>query len=125
MSVRDIYALRVMSITTTNYNAIFAGNVKRAMESETPPLSQAGLAARAKMHQRTLGRIVNEEVSATLEQMGKIAQGLDLELWQLLVPVMDPRNPPVLAPASEKERQLWATIRQAAQDLAKYNEPPR
>lgn len=119
MSGRDIYA-SLMASNTNNYDAIFAANVKAAMEAESPKMSQAGLASKAKMHQRTLGRIINEENSPTLDQMAKIAGGLELELWQLLVPRMDPRNLPVLAPVSERERQLWATIRQAAQDLAQY-----
>lgn len=75
------------------------------------------------MHQRTLGRIVNGEVSPTLEQMTKIAHGLDVALWQLLVPEIDAKNLPALVPATAKERELWRTIQQAAQELGHYGKP--
>lgn len=103
-----------------DYNKVFADNVKRLMGAEDPALSQPVLAGRAKMHQRTLGRIINNEVTPTLEMMVRIAAGLDVHLWQLLVPELDPRNLPALAPVTEKERQLWNTIRQAAQELGQY-----
>lgn len=103
-----------------DYNNIFPANVKKLMEADKPPLTQSALAGRAKMHQRTLGRIINAEVSPTLEQMTKIAHGLDAALWQLLVPEIDATNLPALAPVTAKERELWRTIQQAAQELGHY-----
>lgn len=103
-----------------DYNKIFARNVKAMMAAESPPMSQPTLAGRGKMHQRTLSRIINEEVSPTLDQMTKIAVGLEVSLWQLLVEGADPSNLPVLAPVTEKERELWKTIQQAAQELGNY-----
>jgi len=109
----------------TDYHKVFADNVQRLMDAEEPPLKQPALAKRSKMHQRTLNRILNLENSPTLENMVKIAQGLDVSLWQLMIPDIDARNLPALAPVSEKERQLWATIRQAAEELGHYGKPPQ
>jgi transcriptional regulator with XRE-family HTH domain len=118
MSARDIYASAMAD--GIDYHRIFANNVQALMDAEHPPLKQPALAKNAKMHQRTLNRILNLENSPTLENMVKIATGLGVSLWQLLVPNLDARNLPALAPVSEKERQLWATIRQAAQELGQY-----
>ena len=100
---------------------VFANNVKRCMEAVSPPLSQSALAALSGLHQRTLGRIINTEVVPRLVQMEKIAKGLKLDLWQLLVPGMEPENPPVLAPVTVKERELWTRLRSNLKELDKFS----
>jgi len=117
MSGPDFYARPMEKV---DYNGLFPENVKKLMAVESPPLTQSALATRSKMHQRTLGRIINAEVSPTLEQMTKIAHGLDVALWQLLVPHIDAHNLPALAPGTAKERELWRSIQMAAEELSRY-----
>lgn len=120
MSDAELYAPAM----ALDYEKIFADNVKKMMAAEDPPLSQPVLAGKAKMHQRTLGRIINREVTPTLEMMAKIAHGLDVGLWQLLVPGIDAKNLPALVPSTPQERALWDQYQKAYDDLRRIGGKP-
>ena len=63
----------------------------------------------------TATRIKNQETSIGLDVIDRIAVEFKLEPWQLLVPNLDPTNPPVLAPLSDAERKLYAKLRETVE----------
>ena len=68
----------------------------------------------AKAHhldQPTVRRILIGEMSPTEQTITKIANATGLVAWQLLVPGLDPKSPPVLKEASQAERELYEKIR--------------
>lgn len=71
--------------------------------------SQAKLGGRAKIDQRTVGRILNSEHMPTLDKISALAEAYGIEAWQLLAPGLgsslykidaDRRIVPVLAAAA-------------------------
>ncbi len=96
-----------------------AENLQKLMDEHVELRTQSALARRSKVPQRTIGRIVNQEVTASLEVLESLAKPFDLQPWQLLVPGLDPKNPPVLRFASAAEEALYKRIVAAATELAK------
>lgn len=84
------------------------------------PNSQSALRRKSGVAQATIGRILSERgENARIETIDRLARAYGLEGWQLLVPGMDPSNPPVLRAASKEEQALYERLRQAAEDIAK------
>lgn len=75
------------------------------------------LARVASVGPATVDRIKKAQTSVGLEVIDKVAQALDVETWQLLVPGMDPKNLPVLMPMSEGERTFYERVISAAKAL--------
>lgn len=97
---------------------ILAANLKVLMEARN--LSQMELHRRSKVSQSTVGRILRQAVAADLDTLAALARALDLDPWQLLIPNLDPREPPALQPISIRERELYQRLRLAAEELAKH-----
>ncbi len=66
----------------------------------------------------TATRLKQKKVSPGLDKIDLIARRFNLASWQLLVPGMDPLNPPTLQPVSAKERELYNKIMAAAKVIA-------
>ena len=66
--------------------------------------AQVGALARPKMDQKTVWRIRNKEQSPTLEKLCALAAGFGLQAWQILIPGLDPSNPPVFVMSSTEQR---------------------
>lgn len=85
---------------------IFLANVRRLMGGMNP--NQA--AGKWKFPQRTLASYVGgeapERAKIQISSLEKLAEGADLEPWQLLVPNMDPEKLPVLLPSEGDEAEL-------------------
>lgn len=81
--------------------------------------SQPRVGKRSKIDQRTVGRILNCENSPTLKQIDALAEAFGLLPWQLLVPGLDPENPPAVS-LTQDERDLYQRLSLAAETLAKY-----
>ena len=64
----------------------------------------------AKIDQRTVGRILNMEHEPTFGQLTKLARVFKLQPWQMLVPNLEPTNPPMLASESQTLRALLSKI---------------
>lgn len=74
----------------------------------TPSLGkQAQVAAKSGCSQTTVGRILNKQMDPTTEMLEKLAGAFGLSAWQLLVPGLEPSNPPVLVPLSGKEKAFY------------------
>jgi transcriptional regulator with XRE-family HTH domain len=87
------------------------------------PLSQAELARRAHCDQRTIGRILSMDMSPTADMLDRIAQVFGLEAWQMMVPGLDPTNPPVNH-FSEEEKRFYDRLKEAALAFAEEDRSP-
>ena len=101
---------------------VVATNLERLMErarlkGEARLASQNGLARRAKVGQRTIGRILSREQVPSVDVLDAIARAYDLQGWQLMVEEFDPGNPPLLREASETERELWRALEEIQQKM--------
>ncbi len=68
------------------------------------------LAREAKTGPGTATRIKEMQTSVGLDVVDRMAEVFDLELWQMLTPGLDPKNPPAARPISETERQLYVRL---------------
>lgn len=57
----------------------------------------------------TLHRIITGSADIRVDSIAAVAKGFGLEPWQLLVPDLDPANPPINP--SPTERQFYASMR--------------
>lgn len=65
------------------------------------------------IRQSTVSRILAEKHAADLDTLESIARATGYTVWQLMVPNMDPSNPPVIQNATQ-ERELYDRLREAA-----------
>lgn len=84
-------------------------------------MNETQFASKCKIHQRTYNRIINKESVPKIDILEAIAIANDLYLWQIFVPDLNPKAPPVLKEPSEKERLFYESIKLAAQQLAKLD----
>lgn len=75
------------------------------------------LARECKIGPGTAARIKDQKTSVGLETLEKIADNFNLAVWQLLVPGIDPSNPPALQPVNAAERKLYEKIMTAAKEI--------
>lgn len=61
-------------------------------------------------------RIKECETSIGVDVLDKIAEAFDLETWHLLVPHLDPRNPPVFI-LDKKQQEFFDRMKSAYKDL--------
>ncbi len=100
---------------------VLAQNLRSLMASHADLASQSALHKKSRVAQATIGRILRDGgENARIETVEKLARAFGLEGWQMLVPGMEPTNPPVLQPVTRAERQLYEKLRMVAQDIAKY-----
>lgn len=100
---------------------VLAQNLKALMTAHPDLASQSALHKKSRVAQATIGRILSQGgENARIETVEKLARAFGLEGWQLLVPGMEPTNPPVLQPVTKAERQLYEKLRMVAQDIANY-----
>lgn len=71
----------------------------------------------AGVDQKTVCRILDGEMSPTITVVEKIAIKFGLQAWQLLLPGLDPTNPPVFA-LTETERNLYEKLGDIAKEVS-------
>jgi DNA-binding XRE family transcriptional regulator len=98
---------------------VVADNIVRLMDAHPEMGTQNALARASKVPQRTIGRIVNKEVTPSIDVLFELAKAFDLQAWQLLVPDLDPKSAPVLRIATAAEEALYQRIIAAAAELSK------
>lgn len=104
---------------------VLAQNIRAAMCVEgRPEISQQELARRASkfslkpVSQSTINRLLNAEVSCGVDHLVSLAQALGLEPWHLLVPGMNPSDPPVLASITRRLEEFQATLKAQSDQIA-------
>jgi plasmid maintenance system antidote protein VapI len=75
------------------------------------------LARECQVGPATVQRIKDQRTSVGLEVLDKIANNFNLSVWQLLVPGLDPTNPPTLQPVSAVEKKLYEKIMTATREI--------
>lgn len=104
----------------TELTQLFRENLRKLMESDRQLASQPKVAASSRVAQTSIGRILRGEQSPTLDMVHKIAMAFGLEAWQMLVPDLEPDNPPITKQIDDRQRELLKRFRVAAQELARY-----
>lgn len=94
---------------------VLADNVKRLMvrhykESGSRPRA---LAKDAGVSLSTIQRILAREVGATIDNIESVAGVFHLSAYQILVPMLDVRNPQIIKGATLDEQRLYRMLRQA------------
>jgi transcriptional regulator with XRE-family HTH domain len=118
MSRKPIYDVAMRKPLSSGQ--VLSANLQRLMDEAKPPITQMAVSKVSGIPQRTISRIKRGEVSPTLNSIDGLAKAFGLLPWQLLVPEMDPRNPPLLRAASQEEKELYDRLLAAAEQLAKY-----
>ena len=91
-------------------------NVLALMEHHWAGENLTRLAREAKVGPGTCTRIKEQQTSVGVEIVDKIAALFGLDSWQLLVPGLDPKSPPVLI-LSEAERDFYRRVINATRDF--------
>jgi transcriptional regulator with XRE-family HTH domain len=103
-----------------NVRRILSGNLRTLLaynkERGERPYDGKTLAAKSGIDGGTISRIINEHQAPAIDTLGDIAKAFKLRPWQLLVPDINPRNPPVV-PESETERELYTRLQQVADEF--------
>lgn len=99
-------------------NATLWTNVQALMIKHWGEENLNRLARECKIGPGTAARIKEQKTSVGLETLEKIAETFHLAVWQLLVPGLDPGNPPALQPVSAVERELYEKIMTSAKQIA-------
>lgn len=93
-----------------NVRGVLARNLEVIM-AKVPALgSQPKIAGKGKLAPSSVGRAFRAEVAVNIDSLEGLAEAANLEPWQMLVPGLDPLNPPKLE-GSGSERELLEKIR--------------
>lgn len=95
---------------------VLAENLTRLRQANPLLSTQLALAAKAGVAEGTIHRMSKGTNAATIENVQAVARAFGLQGWQLLVPGLDPLNPPRLYTGTD-EAQRRAMLAQLA-DLA-------
>ncbi len=104
---------------TTDTVAILAGNLRRLMDASSALRTQQAVAkaTRGVVNQTTVGRILSRKHNPTASTVAALARAFDLSPWQLLVPDIDPANPPTLRTAEGAEAEFYRRMQALAAEL--------
>lgn len=87
-----------------------SANLRALMAADKVLTSDAKVAKKAGVDQKTVWRMVNEANSASIKSVSRVAGAFGLSAWQILVPGLDPNNLPVVT-MTEGERAFYARLR--------------
>lgn len=94
---------------------ILAANLERLMNHYPGLSSEAKVAKAGGTSQRTVNRARNG-LQVKLESLQGLSKAFGLSPWQMLVPNLDPLNPPILS-LSAAEKALYERLRAAAKQI--------
>lgn len=95
-----------------------ADNLRRIIAASG--LSSRGWSLKHKLEPKMVQRITSASHSSTLATLNAVADAAGLMTWQLLIPNLDPRNPPTVT-ITEAERNLYRALRQHFEKLPDLN----
>lgn len=101
---------------------LLATNVQALMCARPSLSSLAKVAAEAKRKGHTVSKNAVDSArqgthAVNMDTLDGIARAFDMEAWQLLVPNMNPDNPPVLRSIGETEDEMYRRLRSAAAQI--------
>ena len=95
---------------------VLSENLIRLMAHYPSLSSEAKVAKAGGISQRTVNRARNA-AQVKLDSLQGLARAFGLAPWQLLIPELDPANPPLLA-ISKEERALYSRLQAAARAIS-------
>ena len=104
------------AVSPLDTRRVLWANVLALMNHHWQGENLSRLAREAKVGPGTCTRIKEQQTSVGVEIVDRIAALFGLDTWQLLVPGLDPRSPPVLL-LSEAERDFYRRIITATRDF--------
>jgi transcriptional regulator with XRE-family HTH domain len=111
------WAQSSVMIEARSSRQILAANLKALMAAHLSLNTFAKIVAAGGPTNGTLDRIRRMESGASIDQLDTLAKVYGLEPWQLLVPDLDPTNPPMLAHVTQRQLEMLERIKQAAKEL--------
>lgn len=99
-------------------------NIASLMKHHWGGENMTRLAADADIGAGTVARLKKLETHPTVTTLSQIAALFDVEVWQLMVPGLDPAHPPTLQPMNERERELYNKFKDMARAIASETEAP-
>jgi hypothetical protein len=106
MSTRDILA--------ANLAALMA---RHPLHNSGPALERATKALGQPVGKSTIDRATRSETPLNLDFLEVIAKCFGLDAWQLLVPNLNPAQPPVLRAVNPSEQQFYDRVRTVTAEL--------
>jgi hypothetical protein len=104
--------MNVKKVVAENLQAL----INYAAVHNQPYADAKSLAIKARVSPSTVGHILKQETAARINTLQALAAVYKLTAWSLLIPNLDPSNPPVV-PYSDTERALYWRIRSVAKDF--------
>lgn len=105
---------------------VVAENVKR-LKNESKSLGTVKqIAKRARIGEGSVHRILHGQVACAIDTLDAVAVAYGLQAWQLLIPDIDPQNPPTLRTIGPREDEFMrrlAALRAEYPDITE--EPPK
>lgn len=93
-------------------------NTLAAMKHKYGAENLNALSRDAKIGPGSASRIKQQKTAIGLDVVQKVAASFELEAWQLLMPDLDPTNPPVFA-LSDEQKRFHDKMKRAYQELTK------
>lgn len=90
-------------------------NVKRLMAHYVDLGTIDKLSKRSGVPRGTVHRIKMGSLNCRIDNLDAIAQAFELSAWHLMIPGLDPTNPPVYL--SEREKALYSRMAETAREL--------
>ena len=94
--------------TNSRHRNVLAANVKTLKDYYG--LSIQAFGKKCGISHSTIGRAVLSRGALDLDSIAAISEACGLEPWQLLIPNLDPRKPPVVTALTSTERDLYAKL---------------
>ena len=121
------YEVPAYGISDMSARTVLAENIQKLMDSNPLLSSLVKVAAEAKRKGHTVSKNAVDTArkganSATIDSVDAIARAFEMEAWQLLVPGMNPRNPPVLKSIGASEEAMYLKLRKAAEVIVAIDE---
>lgn len=104
----------------TATNVVLWANLKALMTEQYGKENLTRLAREAKIGPGSATRIKNQQTAIGFDVLEKVARVFNLFPWQLLVPGLQPKDPPVLRVASEAEKTMYETAMRTRDALVDF-----
>lgn len=112
-----------MSPTPPDYKTVLWENVLALMRHHWGRENLSRLAREADIGPGTASRIKTQQTSVGVDIIARVAAVFHLQPWHLLVPALDPANPPVIW-MTQAEVTLYRRLRAVAQELLQHGSAP-
>jgi transcriptional regulator with XRE-family HTH domain len=109
------------TLISVDVRLILSKNVTNLMahaeERGKPYAGHRALARQAKLTHKTIGRILDAQHAVNLDTLYRLAVVFNLEAWMLLVPDLNPLDPPDAEPITKSDRARLEALKEVARQL--------